>query len=61
MIVPKNGSRWISKKHEKVHILGTIDIEGKTWIHYIEEGRKDPQEHSCYLESFLERFKEIIK
>jgi hypothetical protein len=60
MIVPKNGSRWVSNS-EQVHILSTIVLEGKTWIHYIEEGRKEPQEHSCYLESFLERFKEIVK
>jgi hypothetical protein len=61
MIVPQNGSRWVSSTSENVHVLSTIVIEGKTWIHYIEEGRKDPREHSCYLESFLERFKEIIK
>jgi hypothetical protein len=41
------------------HVLHTIELEGKTWIHYIKEDSKDPREYSCYLESFLERFREI--
>jgi hypothetical protein len=59
MKIPKDGSKWTGNVGDIFHVLHTIELEGKTWIHYIKEDSKDPREYSCYLESFLERFREI--
>jgi hypothetical protein len=59
-MIPKNGSQWISTDGSYFHVLGTIEIEGKIWVHYQKDNQKEPQEYSCYLESFLERYKEIV-
>lgn len=60
MKVPKNGSQWMSTDGNYFHVLGTIEIDGNTWVHYIKDDQKEPLEFSCYLESFLERYKEIV-
>ena len=60
MKIPKNGSRWQGNGRDTFHILSTIELEGRTWVHYIKDNAtQDPKEFSCYLESFLERFREL--
>jgi hypothetical protein len=60
MKIPKNGSKWQGNDRDTFHILSTIELEGKTWVHYIKENTtQDTREFSCYLESFLERFREL--
>ena len=60
MKIPKIGSRWAGNGNDTFHILNTIELEGKTWIHYIKENTKEAsREYSCYLESFLARFREL--
>lgn len=63
MKIPKDGSRWEGNPGELFHVLHTIDIENNTWVHYIKENTKEGEtrEYSCYLESFLARFKEVPK
>lgn len=56
--IPSNGSRWTAYDGNTFHVLSTIDLEGHTWVHYVKEGT-EPQEYSCYLESFLSRFTEL--
>jgi hypothetical protein len=59
--IPKDGSKWSGSVGERFHVLHTIELEGKVWVHYIKETTKETEtrEYSCYLESFLERFREL--
>ena len=64
MKIPKDGSKWTgtSGGSEVFHVLHTIEIEGHTWVHYIKETKKETneaREYSCYVESFLQRFREL--
>ena len=52
------GSRWWAGPGDEFVIINIITIEGYTWIHYRDE-KKEPREYSCYLESFLSRFREL--
>ncbi len=58
----KSGSKWIGNGNEKFHVLDVIELEGHTWVHYIKENAPQDaiREYSCYLESFLLRFREYI-
>jgi hypothetical protein len=60
MMIPKNGSRWLSNDGQKFRVCSTIEIDGNIWVHYIKEDARDTKtrEYSCYLESFLTRFRE---
>jgi hypothetical protein len=44
---------WTSNQDEFV-VLQVIDLNGQTWVHY--RNMKTGQEHSCYEESFEQRF-----
>jgi hypothetical protein len=61
--LPKIGSKWSGSDSQQIfHVLHTIELEGHTWVHYIRETTKDineTREYSCYLESFLERFRAL--
>jgi hypothetical protein len=60
MNIPKTGSRWTSPDNYVIfRVLHTIELDGRTWIHYCQEDDGD-QSYSCYVESFLERFREIL-
>jgi ribonuclease HII len=37
MKTPKDGSKWSGAAGERFHVLHTIKIEDKTWVHYIKE------------------------
>ena len=58
----KSGSKWVGNDNEKFHVLDVIELEGHTWVHYIKENAPQDaiREYSCYLESFLLRFREYI-
>jgi hypothetical protein len=58
----KSGSKWVGNGNEKFHVLDVIELEGHTWVHYIKENAPQDaiREYSCYLESFLLRFREYI-
>lgn len=62
MTLPKEGSKWAGNDRDVFHILHTIELDGHTWVHYIKETKKETsevREYSCYLESFLQRFKPL--
>lgn len=60
MKIPKDGSRWSGNDRDVFHVLSTIEIDGKVWVHYIKENTlQEPREYSCYVESFLSRFREL--
>lgn len=55
------GSLWASTD-KFFRVLSVTEIDGNTWVHYREDrGIKVPviecREHSCYLESFVQRFR----
>jgi len=63
MTTPQDGSKWIGNDRTVFHVLHTIELDGHVWVHYLKEDAKESEtrEYSCYLESFLLRFREIPK
>lgn len=60
MKIPKEGSKWTGNDGERFHVVSTIELEGHTWVYYVRENAKsEPKEYSCYVESFLNRFREL--
>jgi hypothetical protein len=54
---PQRGSKWSGHDSTMFRVLDTIELEGHVWVHYIRE--HDNTEYSCYLESFLSKFREM--
>ena len=56
----KVGSKWVGNGDNIFRVIHVIELEGHTWIHYIKENAPEDstREYSCYLESFLLRFRE---
>lgn len=54
----KTGSVWWAGSGNRFVVIGTTFVEGHDWVHYRSEKPRDdePQEFSCYKESFLSRF-----
>lgn len=60
MKLPKDGSTWYGIHGTKFRVITTITLDNKHWVHYINiDVLDEPKEYSCYVESFLERFKEL--
>jgi hypothetical protein len=57
MKLPNQGSKWTSGQGDTFRVIQLVEVEEHTWIHYIKNNAE--QEYSCYVESFLERFREI--
>ena len=58
----KEGSKWTGTgDNNKFRVIHVIEIDGHTWIHYIKENalEESNREYSCYLESFLQRFRPL--
>lgn len=61
----KIGSKWESTDSKKFHVLDVVELEGNTWVHYMQDGivtnesLPGNREYSCYLESFLQRFRPL--
>lgn len=58
----KEGSKWVgTSSDDKFHIIHLVEIDGNTWVHYIKENAPEDsnREYSCYLESFLTRFRPL--
>ena len=56
----KIGSKWTDQNgHTKFRVLHTIELDGHMWVHYCDNDNGE-KEYSCYVESFLTRFTEII-
>jgi hypothetical protein len=56
---PKVGSRWSDTAAKVFHVMAVIELDGHVWVHYEQDKIKESREFSCYLESFLARFKEL--
>ena len=60
MNIPKDGSKWAgSTSRELFRVIHTIELDGHIWVHYCDDSNGE-KEYSCYVESFLTRFTEII-
>jgi len=57
MIKIKDGSKWAGTGSDIFYVIHTVEVDGHTWVHY--RKNKDSKEYSCYLESFLERFRAL--
>jgi hypothetical protein len=53
--LPANGSKWTGNDSKIFYVLHTIELDGHTWVHY----RDNQREYSCYVESFLQRFRAL--
>jgi len=61
MQLPKQGSTWVDRDRVVFRIINTVEINGQMWVHYRKENSKaEPQEYSCYVESFLSKFTKIL-
>ena len=60
MTTVKEGSTWEGSDHKQFLVLHTIEKDGHVWVHYRQNGKDNNQEYSCYLESFVNRFREIL-
>ena len=54
----KTGQLWESLDRKEFRVIDIVDVEGKTWVHYINQ--QTGQEHSCYEESFESRFTPVL-
>lgn len=57
------GTLW-EGTDKKFRVISVTDVDGHTWVHYREDrGTKFPtiecKEYSCYVESFLVRFRQL--
>lgn len=61
MTIIREGSRWDSGDGKIFRVLQIVQIEGYTWVHYIKDNvsADEDREYSCYLESFLSRFRPL--
>jgi hypothetical protein len=57
----KVGSKWSGNEDNIFRVIHVIELDDHTWIHYIKENAPEDttREYSCYLESFLSRFRAI--
>jgi len=62
----KEGSVWYGTERSKQFlVLHVVEQDGHTWVHYRDHptsGRPllECKEYSCYIESFLQRFSEVV-
>ena len=56
----KEGSLWWSGNDKKFRVIGVVEVDGHTWVHYRDElkgwNQEEARTYSCYIESFVERF-----
>ena len=57
----KVGSKWVGNENNIFRVIHVIELEDHIWIHYIKDNASEEstREYSCYLESFLSRFREL--
>ena len=53
------GSFWSTANGQEFVVLSLTEQDGNTWVHYRRNDRKDPQEYSCFVESFVQRYRRI--
>ena len=60
MNIPKVGSKWTGQNGYIIfRVLNTIELDNHVWVHYCDNDNGE-KEYSCYVESFLARFTEVV-
>lgn len=54
----KQGSLWTSGDKDFT-VLHVIELDGHVWVHYRDQDCPECHEFSCYVESFLARFRPL--
>jgi hypothetical protein len=54
---PKPGSIWSGSDSIKFRVIENVYTDDNVWVHYIR--LTDNTEYSCYVESFLQRFRAL--
>ena len=58
----KPGTLWWSGNSKRFRVIDTAVIEEREWVYYKEESSiSDSKEYSCYLESFVLRFSQLLE
>jgi hypothetical protein len=57
MKTPKDGSKWSGSDGKKFYVISTVWVDDHNWVYY--KSLDNGTEYSCYLESFVERFREL--
>jgi len=59
----EKGSVWAGSDGTTFQVITEALVEDKEWVHYrrIDNRRQEPNEFSCFKESFLARFTRIPK
>lgn len=60
----KEGTLWQGGEDKRFRVISVSEVDGNTWVYYREEPKKyvpakDCKEYSCFLESFVHRFRSI--
>jgi hypothetical protein len=55
------GSVWTSDKNKFI-VIQLVETDGHTWVHYRQDIRSSEEckEFSCYVESFVQRFRKTV-
>jgi hypothetical protein len=55
----KQGTRWTDNTGKVFHVISIVEVAEHTWVHYLLENAENSHEYSCYIESFLQRFRSL--
>ena len=60
----KEGTVWCAGDDKRFRVISVSEVEGNTWVFYREEPKKyvpasECKEYSCYMESFVQRFRSV--
>lgn len=56
----ESGTKWSAGDGKDFIVLKEVNIDGKDWVHYRDNFNVPPREYSCYKESFLARFYQLL-
>lgn len=53
---------WVGNDRQQFQVIAVItDDQGHEWVHYRRVDPKSAEEYSCWTESFIHRFREIVQ
>jgi hypothetical protein len=58
-MIVEAGTRWDAGNGKTFVVLHVVEQDGNVWVHYRSDNAKENKEYSCYLESFVQRFRQL--
>ena len=57
----KTGSKWWAGEGNVFQVIDVVEIDDHTWVYYrnTKPFNDEYKEYSCYIESFLQRFRQL--